>query len=488
MGVSTHYQPATDFESLGEGFFDVVQPATFPKAILRYRNQGWAERVGLGELTDEEWLKHFARFEPLPRNLLYPLALRYHGHQFRTYNPELGDGRGFLFAQLHDPADGRLLDLGTKGSGQTPYSRNGDGRLTLKGAVREALATEMLEMLGVYTSKTFSVYETGEKLDRQDEPSPTRSAVLVRLSHGHVRFGSFQRHAAYRDHKRLEALLDYVIARFFPHIGAGPTPRRAALLMREIAVRTAKTCASWVIAGFVHGVLNTDNLNVTGESFDYGPYRFLPTFEPGFTAAYFDQTGLYAFGRQPEACLWNLEQLASCFLLLFPEGESRDVLAEALNAFSPAFNAALVEKFFDQLGLTLGIEERERVRGSELLQAAYDFLFSSQVGYAQFFFDWYGGDLSEIRAMSGIEIDRYKGAAFEKFHQLLAVERARPDVSDRLRDPYFTRPRPCSLLIEEVEWIWEAIEQRDDWSRFEKKLEDIRRVRHLYGREQYATI
>src|SRR5690606_19132224 len=129
--------------------------------------------VGLEALDDAEWISHFGGFRPLPDNLERPLALRYHGHQFRVYNPEIGDGRGFLFAQIRDGA-GRLLDLGTKGSGVTPYSRQGDGRLTLKGAVREVLATEMLEALGVYTSKTFSVVETGEQLWRGDEPSPTR--------------------------------------------------------------------------------------------------------------------------------------------------------------------------------------------------------------------------------------------------------------------------------------------------------------------------
>src|SRR5207249_7491561 len=140
----------------------------FPETTLRFRNQRWARAVGLGELSEADWLRHFGRFEPLPDNLTQPLALRYHGHQFRVYNPEIGDGRGFLFAQLRDDR-GRLLDLGTKGSGQTPYSRFGDGRLTLKGGIREVLATEMLEALGVETSKSFSLIETGEALERNDE-------------------------------------------------------------------------------------------------------------------------------------------------------------------------------------------------------------------------------------------------------------------------------------------------------------------------------
>src|SRR5690606_20785295 len=142
---------------------------------------------------------HFARFKPLPGTLPQPLAMRYHGYQFRAYNPDLGDGRGFTFAQMREAGTGRLLELGTKGSGQTPWSRQGDGRLTLKGGVREVLATEMLEALGVNTSKTFSIIETGEELWRGDEPSPTRSAVMVRLSHGHVRIGSFERHAFHED-------------------------------------------------------------------------------------------------------------------------------------------------------------------------------------------------------------------------------------------------------------------------------------------------
>ncbi|MBP6741580.1 MAG: YdiU family protein, partial [Deltaproteobacteria bacterium] len=264
-------QPDPQLLRLGDGFFDAVAPAQFPVARLRYRNQGWATRMGLGELTPEQWQRHFWAFEPLAGNLPQPLALRYHGHQFGVYNPDLGDGRGFLFAQLRDHATGRLLDLGTKGSGPTPYSRRGDGRLTLKGGIREVLCTERLEALGVYTSKSFSLFETGEMLQRNDEPSPTRSSVLVRLSHSHLRLGSFQRLAHLGDQQRLRALVDFACATHFPHL---PSPSPESLL-REVSQRLAYLFASYTAAGFVHGVLNTDNLNLTGESFDYGPYRFL---------------------------------------------------------------------------------------------------------------------------------------------------------------------------------------------------------------------
>src|SRR5690606_31754250 len=160
VDVSSRFKGAAVHSRLGSGFFDPVQPADFPQAILRYRNRRWAERMGLEGLTDAQWIAHFARFEPLPGSFEKPLALRYHGHQFQSYNPDLGDGRGFLFALGFDLVDGTLRDFGTKGSGTTPWSRGGDGRLTLKGGVREVLATTMLEALGVETSKSFSLIET----------------------------------------------------------------------------------------------------------------------------------------------------------------------------------------------------------------------------------------------------------------------------------------------------------------------------------------
>jgi uncharacterized protein YdiU (UPF0061 family) len=315
MPVSARYRPDPLFAKLGPEFADPVAPARFPQHVLRWRNQRWAERVGLGELSASEWEAHFARFEPLPDNMSAPLAMRYHGHQFRTYNPDIGDGRGFLFAQLRD-GDDRLLDLATKGSGQTPYSRFGDGRLTLKGGVREVLAAEMLEALGVYTSKPFSLFETGEALTRGDEPSPTRSSVLVRLGHSHIRFGTFQRLAFFERPDLIQVLVEHCCAAYYPqHLNLSGEARVAALF-GEAVEANARLAGSWMAAGFVHGVLNTDNLNICGESFDYGPWRFVPVSDPTFTAAYFDETGLYAFGRQPEAVSWALAQLGGALSLV----------------------------------------------------------------------------------------------------------------------------------------------------------------------------
>jgi uncharacterized protein YdiU (UPF0061 family) len=238
MPFSTHYRPDPLFERLGPEFADPVRPAVFPMTKVRHRHDRAAASVGLGELTDDEWLAAFARFEPLPANQAQPLAMRYHGHQFRSYNPDLGDGRGFLYAQLREAGTSRLLDLGTKGSGQTPYSRFGDGRLTLKGAVREALAAAMLDALGVPTSRCFSVIETGEALTRGDEPSPTRSAVMTRLSHSHIRFGTFQRHAYFERADLISTLIGHVIETYYPELGETPAAEtRPAALLTAVTAR-----------------------------------------------------------------------------------------------------------------------------------------------------------------------------------------------------------------------------------------------------------
>ena len=460
-------QPDPQLLRLGDGFFDAVTPAQFPVARLRYRNQGWATRLGLGELTPEQWQQHFWAFEPLPGNLPQPLALRYHGHQFGVYNPDLGDGRGFLFAQLRDQATGRLLDLGTKGSGPTPYSRRGDGRLTLKGGIREVLCTERLEALGVYTSKSFSLFETGEMLQRNDEPSPTRSSVLVRLSHSHLRLGSFQRLAHLGDKQRLRALLDYACATHFPHL---PSPSPESLL-REVSQRLAYLFASYTAAGFVHGVLNTDNLNLTGESFDYGPYRFLPYYDPEFVAAYFDQNGRYAFGRQAEACRWALDRFAEALSLLSPIAPLRRVLCD----FEPTVFAATHAAFLRRLG----VAPKDPVADALLVAGCLCFLEASRLPFDTFFFDWYGGAASETRARCSPHRVSYTGDKFAALRRQLA--QYQPTHPQRLSEPYFQRPDPITLVYDDIERLWAPIAAADDWSLFQQKISELQTLGHALG-------
>ena len=474
------YRPETayaDLNATGE-FADPVAPASFPQTILRHRNQRWAERVGLGSLDEAGWLAAFGRFEPLPGAQPQALATRYHGHQFRSYNPDLGDGRGFLFAQLRDSQSGRLLDFGTKGSGRTPWSRSGDGRLTLKGGVREVLATAMLEALGVPTSKSFSLVETGEELVRGDEPSPTRSAVLTRLSHSHVRFGTFQRHAFHDRADLIASLVDHVVEQYYPELAGLASEARAPALLVAVVGRTALLVARWMAAGFVHGVLNTDNMNITGESFDYGPYRFLPRNDPDFVAAYFDQTGLYAFGRQPAAVFWNLQQLAGTLTLVAPE----EPLVEALNGFADAYKRELAIAMLRRLG----VEPQGPDADLALVNAAFRALGEGggagkgdRLRWEPFFFDWFGGTASEGRALAGPRGDLYGGPAFVELRARLATYA--PDRPERLHSAVFARPEPEELLYEEIEALWQAIAERDDWGPLAAKLERVEAARLAYG-------
>lgn len=475
MAAASSYRPDPRMLALGgeagAPFYDAVTAADFPSHILRYRNQRWAEKVGLGALPDEAWIAHFGKFHPLTDNIEKPLALRYHGHQFRAYNPDIGDGRGFLFAQLRDD-QGRLLDLGTKGSGKTPYSRFGDGRLTLKGGVREILATEMLEALGVYTSKTFSLIETGEALYRNDEPSPTRSSVLVRLSHSHVRFGTFQRLAFEKNAEAIAKLVDYCIAEFDPDLAGLPAPQRTASFFERVVARSARLAAQWMAAGFVHGVLNTDNMNVTGESFDYGPWRFAPVADAGFTAAYFDETGLYAYGRQAEAAAWNLARLGGCLTFL----AETDALNEALAAFSPAYQEGMAEAVFRRLGLKRSGED-----DIALVAALFEWMAEARAPFEQVFFDWFCGPASAARAEKSPVRERYEAANFATIKEKLLA--AAPERPERLLHSYFEREAPVTMLIDEVEALWEPIAAEDDWSKFEKKLEEIGAMREALGFE-----
>lgn len=454
---------------LGDAFYDRVAAAEFPTTILRYRNDRWAKRVGLENLTNEEWIEHFGRFAPLPGNIPEPLALRYNGHQFRSWNPNLGDGRGFLFAQMRDDA-GRLLDLGTKGSGQTPWSRRGDGRLTLKGGVREALATAMLEALGVDTSKTFSLIETGEALVRNDEPSPTRGAVLVRLSHGHIRIGSFQRLLAQNDVEGMSRLVAHAVTHYAPDARRADPADEAVALLGHAMTKTARTSARWMAAGFVHGVLNSDNINITGESFDYGPYRFLPHYDPGFTAAYFDEYGLYAYGRQAESIAWNLARLAECLLLLAPMA----ALEEVLEGFSDCFWAEMRIAFARRLGLAPADDAAENA----LIKSLLAFLKETAMPFEGAMFDLYAGPARLEKSLGGERGAHYAHPLFEPVKALLA---ARKPAAMRPDHTYFRRPSPVSLVYDEIESLWEPIALRDDWSAFYRKLTEIEQVRDAYG-------
>jgi serine/tyrosine/threonine adenylyltransferase len=242
-------------------------------------------------------------------------------------------------------------------------------------------------------------------------------------------------------------------------------------LVKAVAEATARMVAGWMAAGFVHGVLNTDNMNVTGDSFDYGPWRFLPHADAAFTAAYFDHTGLYAYGRQPEAGLWNLKQLAGALTPLC----DLEALTEAVRAYPPAFAEAQCAALAARLGLARQEPDAERT----LFDAMFAFMATSGIGWDGFFHDWFCGTASRERAKNSPRAGLYAGERFDAFADCL--DAAQPDRPERLSHPYFAGLEPASLEISLVEAVWSQIADADDWSGFEAAIARIAQLGEALG-------
>jgi uncharacterized protein YdiU (UPF0061 family) len=252
---------------------------------------------------------------------------------------------------------------------------------------------------------------------------------------------------------------------------SGAIDAKAEVFLAGVCRRVAETCAGWLAAGFVHGVLNSDNVNITGESFDYGPWRFVPHFDPLFTAAYFDHNGLYAFARQPVALAWNLARLAEC-LSPFADGAA---LKRAQDTFTPSLQAGFRRAMLRRLGL----KSRGDGADGKLVEALLNALIASKAPFEQAIFDFYCGPAGQDRRERSPVAEVYRGMAFAPVVGLLADYE--PSDATRLQLPYFMRSRPCTLLIEDVEALWAPIAERDDWGPFQNKLTAIDEVRQAYG-------
>jgi len=278
-----------------------------------------------------------------------PLAMAYAGHQFGGFSPQLGDGRALLLGELIDRF-GNRRDLHLKGSGRTPFSRSGDGKAALGPVLREYLIGEAMHALGVPTSRALAAVTTGEKIHR--ETGAKDGAVLARVASSHLRVGSFQFFAARGDTEMLQKLADYAIARHDPDL-VGREGRYLSFLKR-VAERQASLVAQWVNIGFVHGVMNTDNMTISGETIDYGPCAFLDSYSPKASFSSIDQQGRYAYGNQPNMAAWNLARLAECLLGLINADDDK-AIAEAtavINNFPTLYQAAWLAGVRQKLGLS----------------------------------------------------------------------------------------------------------------------------------------
>jgi uncharacterized protein YdiU (UPF0061 family) len=332
-------------------FFVRMAPTPVAAPRLVRLNRDLAMELGL----DPDWLASPEGVEILAGNRVpegaEPIAMAYAGHQFGMFVPQLGDGRAILLGEIVD-RHGRRRDVQLKGSGRTPFSRGGDGRAALGPVLREYVVSEAMAALGIPTTRTLAAVTTGEVVAR-DTLLP--GAVLTRVASSHIRVGTFQYFAARQDVEAVRLLADHVIARHYP--AAADTERPHLELLRQVTLRQAELVARWLLVGFIHGVMNTDNMSIAGETIDYGPCAFMDSYDPATVYSSIDHAGRYAYANQPGIALWNLSRLAETLLPLLSDDDDRAVAQaqEALNGFAPAFEAS----FHDGLRRKLGLFTRQ---------------------------------------------------------------------------------------------------------------------------------
>ena len=350
------------YARLPDRFFARVAPAQPPAASLIRINRPLAAELGL----DPDWLAGPDGLEFLSGGSIAagsePIAATYAGHQFGHFVPQLGDGRAILLGEVVD-RDGRRRDLQLKGAGRTPFSRGGDGRAALGPVLREYLLSEAMAALGIATTRALCAVATGETVLRE---SPLPGASLVRVAASHIRIGTFQYFAAQGDGEAVRLLADHVIARHYPAAASAPHPYRA--LLGAVVAAQADLVARWLSVGFIHGVMNTDNASIAGETIDYGPCAFIDAYDPAKTFSSIDRQGRYAFGNQPRMAHWNLTRLAEAMLPLVADDEDAAIAEaeKALAAFAPKFEQAYQRGLSAKLGLFTAREGDAELAGALL--------------------------------------------------------------------------------------------------------------------------
>jgi len=337
-----HVSFDNSYARLPAQFFAAQSAAPVSAPQLIAFNAPLAQSLGITAGTPEEMGQIFAG--NVTPDGATPLAQAYAGHQFGGFSPQLGDGRALLLGEGLAP-DGRRYDLQLKGSGRTPFSRNGDGRAWLGPVLREYVVSEAMHALGVPTTRALAAVVTGDKVYREQGALP--GAILTRVASSHIRVGTFQYFAARRDASALQTLIDYTIARHYPDAN-GP-----AGLLTSVIAQQAELVAHWMALGFIHGVMNTDNTSLSGETIDYGPCAFLDTYHPATVFSSIDAQGRYAYDNQPNIIVWNMAQLATSLIPLMPDQDAAvEQFTEIVHAMPAQIEAAWLRRFRAKLGLS----------------------------------------------------------------------------------------------------------------------------------------
>jgi uncharacterized protein YdiU (UPF0061 family) len=358
------------------GFYVAWQPEPVETPQLAYVNRPLAEELGL-VLRDSDAAELAALFSgnSLPAGA-QPIAQAYAGHQFGHFSPQLGDGRALLVGEVID-RQGRRRDIAFKGSGRTPFSRNGDGKAALGPMLREVLIGEAMHALGIPTTRALAVVATGEAV-RRERPLP--GATLTRVAASHLRVGTFEFFAAHGDTEQVRRLADYAIARHDPEL-AGADDRYLRFL-DAVAERQAALVARWMAVGFIHGVMNTDNMSIPGETIDFGPCAFMEAYDPRAVFSSIDEMGRYAYESQPRIARWNLARLAEALLPLLADSEGRaiELATEVIDAFMARYQQHWLAGLRAKLGLAEGVANGDAI-DQALGESWLDLLHAQRVDY-----------------------------------------------------------------------------------------------------------
>jgi uncharacterized protein YdiU (UPF0061 family) len=479
--MMNEHQPPIRFDNsyatLPERFFQRRAPEPVAAPSLVKVNRELAQELGI----DADWLESEEGVEVLAGNRLPrdadPIAQAYAGHQFGGFVPQLGDGRAILLGEVVDK-HGRRRDIQLKGSGRTAFSRMGDGRSAIGPVLREYVVSEAMHRLGVPTTRSLAAVKTGEKVFRE---TALPGAVLTRVAASHVRVGTFQYFAVRGDTEALRLLADHVIDRHYPHLREVERPYAA--LLGAVTEAQAKLVARWMHVGFIHGVMNTDNTSIAGETIDYGPCAFMDGFHPATVFSSIDHAGRYAYGNQPHIAHWNLTRFAETLLPLFSDDEEKAVAEaqEVLNTFPQAFDAALQAGLRRKLGLAT-----EREEDATLFRDLFQIMGNDWADFTLTFRalseDAGGEDNEKARALFSDQ------AAFDgwaaRWRQRLTHEKASPE--ERRKAMLSVNPKfiPRNHRVEAV--IQAAVE-KDDFGPFEELCEVLSKpFDEQPGREDYT--
>ncbi len=407
-----------------------------PEPRLLVLNEGLAEELGL----QAEALRTPSGLRLLVGNEVpdgaHPVAQAYAGHQFGGYAPRLGDGRALLLGELTD-SQGAVRDLHLKGSGRTPFARGGDGLAAIGPMLREYVISEAMYALGIPTTRALAVVATGRPVRRE---TVVPGAVLARVASSHLRVGSFQYARATDDLALLRRLVDHALSRHYPAVSGDAQP--ALALFKAVVAAQAELVARWMLVGFVHGVMNTDNMTISGETIDYGPCAFMEAFDPATVYSSIDEGGRYAYGMQPVAAEWNLGRFAESLLPLLHDDQDQAIAlaVEALGDFRVRYSAAWSAGMRAKLGLPEGLDESVT---SSLVDELVGLLSASHVDHTSFFRSLGAAARGDLEPARGLFLDL---AAFDGWAERWRGLEPDADAMDAVNPVYI----PRNHLVEEA--------------------------------------